>query len=396
MTLTTDGWVPMTSNTFPDWLKFQAVSRSNCVALRYKALGLWHEKTWSALQQDVLSSVALLKQYGFCRGSTLFCLTHPRFEALVLSMAAHWLGGVCALLDPDQPEPELVDLVTRLKPVYVFAEGQKQVDLLDKVEFTRKLVVYADQRGLLGHVNPALVSYPGAGEVTAAEQHRPVIAVPENTAFLIYRLDNAKNVLVQELFHNQMLHQGEDLVRNEGLGEAEEALVARGFAASGHIQYMLAPWLIAGFRLNFPENLETRDQDRREIGPTLVAGTSKTYQRVQAQIESRLPLAGTLLRKWVERVLTSDRPSSFLIKVMDYWFVIRPLRDVIGFSRLRTPLLVGEPLPESSVRFFQAIGVNVRNWPEQVAWQKPDDTPRKFKPLIDSGSDVADLIRIEV
>lgn len=394
----TDGWAAMTSNTFPDWLKFQAASRSNSVALRYKTLGLWHEKTWHAVLQDVLKVAALLKQNGFGRGDTFYCLTHPRFEALVLSIAAHWLGGVCALLDPEQPEPDLVELVKRLKPVYVFAEGQKQVDLLDKVEFRRKLIVYADKRGLLDYVNPAVVtSYAGAVDVSeAGNDGGPIIAVPQNTAFLIYRLDDQKNVVVQELFHNQMLHHGKDLVRNEQLGEDEEALVARGFAASGHIQYMLAPWLIAGFKLNFPENLQTRDQDRREIGPTLVAGTRKTYQRVHLLIESRLPVAGSLPRKWVDRALSSDRPSSFLAKVINDYLVIRPLRDVIGFSRLRTPLLIGESLPESSARFFQALGVKIRNWPEQVAWQKPGDSRSTMNTFIDNGSEVADLIRIEV
>ena len=53
---------------------------------------------------------------------------------------------------------------------------------------------------------------------------------------------------------------------------SEEALAARVFAASGQARYLLAPWLSAGFCLNFPEALATRDTDRRELGPTLGAG----------------------------------------------------------------------------------------------------------------------------
>ncbi|MNR37341.1 hypothetical protein D3C85_1553490 [compost metagenome] len=79
-------------------------------------------------------------------------------------------------------------------------------------------------------------------------------------------------------------------MQGERLTEREEALAARAFAASGQARYLLAPWLLAGFRLNFPERLETRDQDRRELGPSLVLGTRETYGRLHEHCDRKAAL----------------------------------------------------------------------------------------------------------
>ncbi len=46
-----------------------------------------------------------------------------------------------------------------------------------------------------------------------------------------------------------------------------------------------------------------------------------------------------------------------------YWLIRRPLRDVLGFSRTRAPLLVGEPLDEDVQAFFHALAAKL-NMPE--------------------------------
>ncbi|MGZ8252366.1 MAG: hypothetical protein ACXW1P_07765, partial [Methylophilaceae bacterium] len=109
---------------------------------------------------------------------------------------------------------------------------------------------------------------------------------------------------------------------------------------------------------------------RRELGPTLVAGTRQTYQRLEALIESRLPLPGSIVRALFDWSLSSPPSSWWSRKLIAYWLIIRPLRDVIGFSRTRIPLLVGESLPEKSSRFFASLGIEIRNWPDITGWEQ--------------------------
>ena len=372
----------MTTNTFPGWLQFQANSRSKVVAVRHKHLGIWHEKSWGELHHDLLGLVVLLQQKGFQKGDTLYCISHPRLEALLLSIAAQWLGGVAAPLNPD--DVSLPSLIDELKPDYVFAEGQKQVDLLNSVGLSPELLVYADYRGLSGNGQTALVSYATYAGAAIVGQIEPPVAIPMDSAFLFHRYDTQGLLQVQKLSHDQMLEHGRKLVKQERINADEEALAARTFAASGHVRYLLAPWLIAGFKLNFPENIDTRDIDRRELGPTLVAGTSETYQRLESLIKSRLPLPDSFLRKIYDWALSTGKRSSFS-RAFGYFLIVKPLRDVIGFSRIRIPLLVGEALPESSFIFFQTLGIEVRNWPEIVEWQKLDGDEVRNK-LIEPGN----------
>ncbi len=370
----------MTMDTLPNWLNYQATSYGHRIAIRHKQLGIWHEATWQTVNKQVLSLVHLLQNKGFTAGDTLYILSHPRPEALLLSIAAQWLGGVAAPIDPNDDPVNILHLLHQLHAVYVFAEGQLQVDLLLQLERQPDLVIYADQRGLAAYSQPSLQYY-------AQPDIAPVLelaskATPEQDAFAFFRIGQNGHIEVQLLMHREMLIQGRELVAHESLTQQEEALAARAFAASGHVRYLLAPWLLAGFRLNFPENIQTRDADRRELGPTLVAGTKQTYERLEALVRSRLPAAGTWLRAafdWAVRV--KQKGASLPAVYLANYIWLYPLRDVIGFTRTRVPLLVGEPLSDSSLSFFAVLGIAVRRWPETPAWQKLDSEPFSTSPV---------------
>ena len=171
----------------------------------------------------------------------------------------------------------------------------------------------------------------------------------------------------QELQHQHLLLAGKHLLASESLGAKEEALASRTFSSAAQALYLLAPWLQAGFRLNFPENLATRDNDRRELGPTLVAGTRESYGRLEQLTKDRLPPSYSWLGRFVHRVLQPD--ARWYWRGLGYFTVVRPLRDVLGLSRTRVPLSLGLPLEEHTQQFFSRLGVNVRSWPDVTDWR---------------------------
>jgi len=235
-------------------------------------------------------------------------------------------------------------------------------------------VIYADGRGVAS-LNPAGLALADYAQLALRETDCPwpVQAHAERTAFAFYRYAASGQIEQQRITHAELLQQGQRLVLAEKLNEQEEALAARAFAASGQARYLLAPWLIAGFCLNFPENLSTRDNDRRELGPTLVAGTAQTYGRLHELVLSRLPQPGSVQRRLVDWAL--DKQPGKVRKVLGEWLVRRPLRDVMGFTRTRAPLLVGEPLPITTLDFFAALGIEVRAWPDLAQWRDSAAAP---------------------
>lgn len=356
------------AETLPHLLALQAVERPHRVAIRHKQLGLWQQASWLAVQEDVTKAAQYLQQHGFRQGDTLFLLSEPRPEALLLSLAAHWLGGVAAPLDPAFAQPQLLDLLHTLRPQFVFAEAQAQVDQVLAAKPDSTLVIYADARVLACYQHPALVAY---AQILARPETQNISPVAETAeiAFRFYRLSSAYALEYSEVSHAELLRNGRQLVTQEALTAYEEALAARAFAASGHAKYLLSPWLLAGFTLNFPENLATRDTDRRELGPTLVAGTATTYQRLYAVTQSRWPLPGSWQHWVVAWALRATKTRLPLIAAFARWLVILPLQDVLGLRRTRVPLLVGEPLSPEATQFFADIEIHVRAWPEASAWQ---------------------------
>lgn len=361
----------MAVHTLPESLALQAQQRPYSVAIRHKQLGIWHESHWLAVQQAVSRAAQFLQRKGFGRHDTLVLLSEPRPEALLLSLAAHVLGGVAAPLDPAYAQPQLLDLLHTLRPRFVFAEAQVQVDQVLDAKPDTQVVIYADARGLAGYQHPGLHAYQQLvhSEVTEAAAELPAVAEAHDVAFRFYRLSAEYQLEVRELTHAELLNTGHQLVAQEALTDREQALAARAFAASGHARYLLSPWLLAGFTLNFPENLATRDTDRRELGPTLVAGTASTYARLYALTQSRWPLPGSWHYAFVTWALRVSQQQVPLLSTLAKWLVILPLQDVLGLRRTRVPLLVGEPLSAEVAQFFLSIGIKVRAWPEESPWQ---------------------------
>lgn len=361
----------MAAETLPNWLAWQARERPASVAIRHKQLGIWQQIHWQTAHDAVLRAARLLQQQGFSQGDTLFLLSEPRPEALLLSLAAHWLGGVSAPLDPAYAQSQLLDLLHTLRPRFVFAEAQAQVDQVLAAKPDVQLVIYANARGLADYRHPAMQAYSQimTGAIDEALPALDSVSGTNDIAFRFYRLSDGYQLEYRELSHAELLNNGRQLVAQEALSDQEQALAARAFAASGHARYLLSPWLLAGFTLNFPENLATRDTDRRELGPTLVAGTAATYQRLYALTQSRWPLDNSwqfLLVAWALRVAQKRLP---VLSTVAKWLVILPLQDVLGLRRTRVPLLVGEPLSAEAQQFFLSIGIQVRAWPEESVWR---------------------------
>ncbi|GAA5785832.1 AMP-binding protein [Chitiniphilus shinanonensis] len=350
--------------TLPDHLLAQARRRGAAIALRHKRLGIWQARRWRELADETTRLAGALATAGFGAGDALVLLTQPRPEALLLSLAAQWLGGVAVPLDPDQPDAALQALLRQLAPRHLFVEDETQWRRVSHGGY--HLAIYGDARGLAGIAGWTAYAALDGGPAPAEPRARPT-----QPAFAFYRVQADGGIERQAIAHAELLQEGMRLVAAEGLTEHEEALAARAFAAGGQARYLLAPWLLAGFRLNFPESTATRDQDRRELGPTLVAGTRETWGRLADQVQQRLPLPGSLRRRLVDTALAPPRswPGRLWHGIAGYWLVRRPLRDVLGLTRTRVPLLVGEPLTEPAARLLAQLGVTVRGWPDPAQWQ---------------------------
>lgn len=359
-----------TAPTLVSLLRHNARQRPHGVALRHKHLGIWQEKTWQQIADDTASLASALNRQGFGRRERLLILSHPSPHALLLALAATWLGGVATLLEPDSSATDQSALLRHLHAEFVFAESLEQARGVLALPQAPHRLVYLDARGFDRQQQPFLQSY--AELLSSGSPAGPEVqAHADEAAFSFWRYSPPQGAVQQSVSHAEAVREGRHLVSAERIGSHETAFAARAFATSAQLRYLLAPWLLAGFSLNFPENQASRDDDRRELGPTLVAGTRDTYTRLYHLLQQRLPEPGSRLRRLVDWSLQPQ--GGWLRRSLGHGLVTRPLRDVIGFSRVRLPLLLGEPLPNEIWRFFEQLQIPIRHWPDmqQLAPQPP-------------------------
>lgn len=357
--------VSASPQTLPALLAHQAQLRPNAIALRHKRLGIWQTWTWRELLSQTQRYRTGLAAQGINANSRLLLLSRPRVEALLLSLAAQSLGAVVAPLDPELERSELHALLALIQPDVAFAEAQAEVDILlasgSSHGYSPTLILYGDGRGLGSYALPQLQSLPTLldGITRATEHHdwRSIVSA-ERYAFVFYGRDSSGLLIQQAFSHQRLIIESQSLIKNAQLSARDEALAARAFATAGQARYLLAPWLIVGLRLNFPENLATRDHDRRELAPTLVLGSKTTYARVAELAAQKLPSHGSLSRRlydWTHRAHLRNPLAWLLVQIYR-----RSLRENLGFARLRTALLIGEPLGKAHTQFYQSLGIDIR------------------------------------
>ncbi|MFM0360041.1 AMP-binding protein [Paraburkholderia sediminicola] len=361
-------------STLPDWLRHQAQHRPRAIALRHKRLGAWHALSWHDVATSVGQLATGLAQHGFVAGDALLLVSHPREEALLLSLAAQWNGGVAIPLDPQLTDEALRSVLTHIAPRFVFAEDDSQIDRLLAHEGLR--VIDANPRNLRSHPHSAVTDYRALS--VHNEGAFASAARPHDDAFAFVRLDADGQLVEQRFPHATLVREAQQLIATEKLNADDEAFAARAFAAASQARYLIAPWVLSGFRLNFPESLATRDNDRRELAPTLVAGTRETYARVAQLVDDRLPGARSWRRRLISRA--QRRQGGPLARALTWWLITRPLREVIGFSRTHAALVIGPALDEKTAALFEALRVDVRAWPDTGDWRRVEDKRQAVAP----------------
>jgi long-chain acyl-CoA synthetase len=126
--------------------------------------------------------------------------------------------------------------------------------------------------------------------------------------------------------------------------------------------YVLGWGLIARMKVNFVEEPETMMADFREIAPTFVLFAPRVWEAVAADVRARVMDASPLkqrafeagMRMGLEALKRGGRSA------LADSLLFRALRDRLGFTRLTSAATGGAALGPDTFRFFQALGVPLR------------------------------------
>ena len=370
--------------TFPRLLLDHAKARPQAAALREKVFGIWQTTTWAELALLVRRLACGLAHAGLKRGDHLVVVGDNRPRLYATMLAAQSLGGIPVPLYQDAASTEYVFPLTNAEVRFAVVEDQEQVDKLLELRGQCPLlerIWYDDPRGLRNYDEPgldsldALVAAGQAHDTSNARLFEDEVAQcqPDDVAAMFFTSGTTGNPKGVVHTHATLLDRAIAGQAFDKLTEREEVLAYMPLAWIGQNIFSYAQWLACGYVVNCPESAATVMIDLKEIGPTYYFAPPRVFEGLLTSVMIRMEDAGRVKRWIFERgmdvarrvgpALMDGKPVGLADRLkyrLGNLFVYGPLRNTLGFSRVRVAYTAGEAIGPDLFTFYRSIGINLK------------------------------------
>ena len=374
------------ADTFPKLLIRNAHIYGARPAMRHKDLGIWQTWTWSQVL-DIVRAYALgLHRLGVKRGETVAIVGGNRPKLYWSVMAAQMLGAIPVPVYADAVADELAYVLAHAEVRFAAVEDQEQVDkILSVMKRLPKLelMLYDERRGLRDYDHGQLRSMDDVIEVgrkaladtTVAAWLDNEIAASKGTdpSIILYTSGTTGTSKGVVLTNERSIRAATDTVAFDKLTENDVALAYLPLAWVGDHYLNYAQGMVSGFCTACPESPDTAMTDLREIGPSFYFAPPRTLEQLLTRVMIRMEDAGLIKRKlfhyfvgvarrYGERILNGETVPSMgrLLYAIGNVFVYGPLKNVLGFSRVRVAYTAGEAVGPDLFSFYRSIGLNLK------------------------------------
>ena len=371
-------------NTFPKLLLGLAQRQGGRPAMREKDLGIWQSWSWAEAAREVQEFAGGLAALGFQRGDKLGIIGDNRPRLYWAITAAQCLGGVPVPVYQDAVAAEMEFVLDHAEVRFVVAEDQEQVDkLLVVKERLPKLdgIIYDDPRGMR-HYDQGFLSAYDAVQEKGRELLRPkpeLIAGEiaqgrgDDIAVILYTSGTTGQPKGVMLTYDNVLSTARSAAEREGLRSDDEVLAYLPIAWAGDHIFSYAQSYATGFCVSCPESGATVMTDLRELGPTYFFAPPRIYESILTQVMIRMEDAGWVKRQLFHyfmglarrvggRILDGAPVSGKdrLLYALGHVFVYGPLKNTLGFSRIRLAYTAGEAIGPDLFTFYRSLGINIK------------------------------------
>jgi long-chain acyl-CoA synthetase len=371
--------------TFPKLLERNAgLFGDRKVAMREKEFGIWQEFTWRDYRDHVKYFSLGMVSMGLSRGDKVAIIGDNRPEWVWAEVAAQAAGAIPLGLYQDSTLKEVAYVIDHSDATFVVAEDQEQVDkILDMKEQLPKVryIIYSDPRGMRAYRQPFLLDFKEVENFGRdLEQREPDLYEQnveatryEDLALICYTSGTTGFPKGAMLSFRNLLSMAANLMEVDAKDGSDEFVSFLPLAWIGEQMMCLSSALLTGFTVNFPEKPETVQENIREIGPTIMFSPPRIWENMTSTVQVKVMDASALKRQMYNWALPvgyeyaetvfRKQPVPLSLKLrhrMAYLLVFRALKDRLGLLRIRSASTGGAALGPDVFKFFNAMGVNLK------------------------------------
>ncbi|MEO9516643.1 MAG: AMP-binding protein [Paracoccaceae bacterium] len=353
-------------------------------AYREKEFGIWQSWDWKAALEETQALALGLLNLGLSEGDHVAIIGRNRPKLYWSMVAVEMCGAVPVPLYQDAVAEEMSYVLIHCGARFVIAGDQEQVDKVIEVqpelpEFEQ--MIYLDPRGLrkydhskLHHFDQVQNSGRAKRDDLMPELSRRTNALTtDSTCVMLYTSGTTGKPKGVVLSNRNVIETAKASCEFDGLRQTDEILAYLPMAWVGDFIFSVGQAMWAAFCTNCPESAETMHTDLREIGPTYYFAPPRVFETQLTQVMIRMEDASKFKQNMFhyfmgiardvgpklldgETVGGMDKLKYQLGELMVYG----PLKNTLGFSRVRVGYTAGEAIGPEIFDFYRSMGINLK------------------------------------
>jgi long-chain acyl-CoA synthetase len=370
--------------SIPALLHRNATQFADAPAYREKEFGIWQSWTWAETEKEIEALALGLINLGVNEGDFIAIIGRNRPYLYWSMVAAQSVGAIPVPLYQDAVAEEMAYVLGHCGARFVIVSDQEQVDKVIEVQdqlHQFEHMIYLDPRGLRKYDHSHLHQFSHVQKQGRAAYDEFINELKarrekldyDSTCVMLYTSGTTGKPKGVVLSNRNIIETAKSSSEFDHLKREDDILAYLPMAWVGDFIFSVGQAYWTGFCVNCPESADTMMTDLREIGPSYYFAPPRVFETQLTNVMIRMEDASRM-KKWLfDTFMAHARKvgpailDGKQVSGMDrfkYWlghlFVYGPLKNTLGFSKVRVGYTAGEAIGPEIFDFYRSLGINLK------------------------------------